>query len=515
MELMNVEDEQVKYRTYSDVNTLSSLSRIDTTAPSAAGITAATAEEGAQVLANKVLMETSLEMSQNEKQMQLRAIEEGAFQLKQQKEQAIRDLEQQRDSEVNKLKQEIANIQMQMSAQERSMVEEESLLCVEETTMLSQSVGTVYGSLLHQGLSPEELLAEQEKVENWGNIQRRKQQKKTAKRKAALRNAIVEMRLIGEDKIIALEKEIERLYDLTEERISETTVMIMGKEDDAVREAMLENAFNIKGLVQDLSDESPLQNRIKAYSMQQFEIHSSNHKELHTKQNAIQQEILAKKYALRVEEEQRQEALRLEKEAAERREAERLAAIEREKEEARLAEEARLRAEAEELERLRLEEEAARKAEEQRLWLLRKKDFAERIRLKMIIRLQRFFRFYLQHLAELKLLVRIQAQARIFLAKRRVERKVRELIKSIEEQSARIIVRTFRAYVAYRRLKFNGWSIINELTIQSALNFALQRREILIVQNKLAAFKRKKKAMQERRSEKLLRMSMSAETTEM
>lgn len=46
MELMNVEDEQVKYRTYSDVNTLSSLSRIDTTAPSAAGITAAAAEEG-------------------------------------------------------------------------------------------------------------------------------------------------------------------------------------------------------------------------------------------------------------------------------------------------------------------------------------------------------------------------------------------------------------------------------------------------------------------------------------
>jgi hypothetical protein len=243
------------------------------------------------------------------------------------------------------------------------------------------------------------------------------------------------------------------------------------------------------------SEDSPLERRIKDYSRAQFELHSSAQRELHDKQQALQQQIAERKAAILREDEERLEAIKLEEERKVRAEADRLDAVRVAAEQQREEAERHLMERADEDDQRRTKIERTLALEQLRLYQARTAGLARKVCHRMATRLQLCCRNYVSRLRLHAHATRIQRRVRGLLVTRRIARHFREAISLIEDQSARIVTSAIRAFVKRRRARFNGWDILHELVVVSVLRFNLQRREIRILSCHIAANRRKKELL--------------------
>ncbi len=418
---------------------------------------------------------------------------------------------------IAKLQEAIEVIKVQTAETEKALLAEEARLCIDESTNLTSSVSAVYNSLLTQNLPPEKLLEEQEKVAVWEQIQRKKQLKQAARRKAALKVQIADVKGVANDKLVTLSMELQHAVDHYYSPTGVTLQSIQHLTEPFYPNQYLpeESHNNDSNDAVSPSEETEAERKIKDYSRAQFELHSHTQRELHDKQQALMMEIANKKAQMVREEAQRVENIRLEKEAAIQRELDRIEQIRLDKEAALRAEEERLQKIADD-ERLAQEQlEMERQAEVLRLWLARKEDLEQRVRERLVVRIQQRFRAYQQRLRLHRAITVLQKVVRSYLVQHRIKKHFQSAIVAIENQSARIITHTLREYVQQQRLKFRGREIMAELLVVSVLEMCLQRREILILSNKLTANRKKKgvlrDSMQERQSQKLRRKEEKAQ----
>jgi hypothetical protein len=245
----------------------------------------------------------------------------------------------------------------------------------------------------------------------------------------------------------------------------------------------------------DCETDSPLERRMRAYSQAQYELHSATQRELHDKQQAVQQQIAERRAAILLEDQQRLEALQAEVDRKELLELERLEAVRLTAEQQREESERGIMEVADEEDQRRTRSERALLQEVLRLRQARVAGLARKVCHRMATRIQAGYRSYRSRVFLHAHATRIQRHMRGHLVTRRIARHFRTAIAQIEDQSARAITTALKAYVLRRRAKFKGWDILHELVAVSVLRFALQRREILLLSRRIALNRRKKESL--------------------